>query len=199
MFLKTPIRRSSLLAVLAALLSSVAAQPALAQGFISPSVGYTFSGDSGCSSATDCEDKNWNPSVSFGALGRIVGFEAEWSYESDFKGERTTESTSVMSLMGNFMLAPRISIVQPYGLVGLGLLKTEVEDKVGNSSESDNQFGWTIGGGVLVFLSRHVGLKGDVRHYHSFEVTDILNIDVEREDNNKLDFGRVSFGILFAF
>jgi opacity protein-like surface antigen len=171
---------------------------ALAQGFISPSFGYNFGGDAGCLSATDCEDKNWNFGVSFGALGPVVGFEAELTYEDEFLGETPINASKVMTLMANFMLAPRITIVQPYGLVGIGMIRTAVEDIIGGSDESENQIGWTIGGGVIVFLSRNVGLKGDVRYYHSFEALDLFGIELAR-DENRLDFGRAAFGVVFAF
>ena len=100
-------------------------------------------------------------------------------------------------MMGNFMLAPRIKIVQPYGLAGLGLIKTTVENIVAGTDDTENQFGWTVGGGVLVFVHRHIALKGDIRHYHSFEALDLLGIEVDRE--NKIDFGRAAFGVVFAF
>jgi len=99
--------------------------------------------------------------------------------------------------MGNFMLAPKISIVQPYGLVGIGAIRTGAETTPG-TRESETQAGWTLGGGLLLFVHKHVGLKGDVRYYHSFEALDLLGIDLGR-DNNKVDFGRAGFGVLFKF
>jgi hypothetical protein len=168
-----------------------------AQGFISPSFGYNFGGDAGCLEAFECEDKNWNFAISGGALGGIVGFEAEWLNEPEFLGETRTETSEVMTVMGNFMLAPRISIVQPYGLVGIGLMRTTVEDALG-AEESENQIGWDIGGGLMLFVHPNIGIKGDIRYYHSFEVTDLLGIDLNRDDN-KLDFGRAAFGVVFKF
>ena len=167
-----------------------------AQGFISPSFGYNIGGDSGCPSALDCEDKNWNFAVSGGALGNIVGFEAEWLYEDAFRGKTANETSKVTTFMGNFLIAPRISIVQPYGLVGVGLMRTELEN-VG-ASDSENQIGWDIGGGVMVFVHRNVAIKGDIRYYHSFEASDLLGIDLNLDDN-KLDFGRFGFGVVFKF
>ncbi len=128
MFHETLIRRWWRFAVVAGLLSVVAPQAAHAQGFISPSIGYNFGGSSGCRSATDCENKNWNWGGSMGALGSVVGFEAELTYEGAFTGDRPNQR-SVTTLMGNFMLAPRISFFQPYGLVGFGLMRTELEDE----------------------------------------------------------------------
>jgi opacity protein-like surface antigen len=170
-------------------------RPAEAQGFIGVSYGYNFAGDAGCRTATDCRDKNWNWGGSLGALGSVVGFEAELTHEGEFTGSRPNP-TSVTTLMGNFMLAPRITIVQPYGLVGLGAIRTAAQP-VGGSSNSETQAGWTIGAGVLVFVQKHVGLKGDVRYYHSFEPLGLLGIDLASGD--KIDFGRAAFGVLFKF
>ena len=195
MLQQTPIRRFGLAAG-AAVWSMVLPCAAQAQGFISPSLGYNFGGDAGCRSATDCRDKNWNWGGSMGALGSVVGFEAELTYEGEFTGDRPNR-TSVTTLMGNFMLAPKISIVQPYGLVGIGAIRTGAEATSG-TRDSETQAGWTLGGGLLLFVHKHVGLKGDVRYYHSFEALDLLGIDLGR-DNNKVDFGRAGFGLLFKF
>jgi len=186
------------LALLWAVFTLVNARTAQAQGFISPSVGYNFGGDSGCPTATDCEEKNWNWGVSLGALGSVVGFEAELTYEDNFSGERTNEKSDVTTVMGNFMIAPKFSFVQPYGLVGIGLIKTGVDNLVSGTSEDENQIGWTIGGGLIVYVQRHIGLKADIRHYHAFEALELLGFDLAR-DRNKLDFGRVGFGAVFKF
>lgn len=172
-----------------------AADRAEAQGFIGVSYGYNFAGDAGCRSATDCQNKNWNWGGSLGALGSVVGFEAELTHAGQFTGARPN-SASVTTLMGNFMLAPRITIVQPYGLVGLGAIRTTAQAAAG-SSDSQTQIGWTIGGGVLVFVQKHVGLKGEVRYYHSFQKLDLLGVDLAGSD--KIDFGRAAFGVVLKF
>lgn len=194
---RKPTLHCSLILFLVMLFALVRPPHARAQGFISPSFGYNFGGDSGCLEAFDCEDKNWNFAISAGALGGIVGFEAEWLNEPEFLGETLGESSEVMTVMGNFMLAPRISIVQPYGLVGIGLMRTTVEDVLGEN-ESENQIGWNIGGGLMVFVHPNIAIKGDIRYYHSFEATDLLGIELNRDDN-ELDFGRAAFGVVFKF
>jgi opacity protein-like surface antigen len=182
---------------LAALFSAILPIRAHAQGFISPSYGYNFGGDAGCRTATDCRNKNWNWGGALGVLGRVVGFEAELTYEGEFTGD-APRRTSVTTLMGNFLLAPRIAIVQPYGLVGLGAIRTKARDSGTGLSNSDDSMGWTIGGGLIVFVQEHIGLKGDVRYYHSFSALDLLPIDLER-DRNKIDFGRAGLGVVLKW
>ena len=144
--------------VLGAVVCLLAAMPgtAQAQGFISPSLGYNFGGDAGCRSATDCRDKNWNLGGSLGVLGSVVGFEAELTYEGEFTGDQPLRA-SVTTLMGNFLLAPKISIVQPFGLVGIGAIRTKAEDVV-TSPDSETHAGWTIGGGLIVYVHPHICL-----------------------------------------
>jgi opacity protein-like surface antigen len=81
--------------------------------------------------------------------------------------------------------------------VGIGAIRTAA-DATPDGRESETQAGWTIGGGLLLFVHKHVGLKGDLRYYHSFEALDLLGIDLAR-DSNKIDFGRAGFGVLFKF
>jgi opacity protein-like surface antigen len=192
------VRRSIVLAVLVTSFIGITAHRALAQGFISPSFGYNFNGDAGCRTALDCKDKNWNFGVAFGALGPVVGFEAEVAYDGEFTGERPDESTSVLTVMGSIMLAPKISIVQPYGQAGIGLIKTDIESPVTSASETQNQIGWTVGGGLIVYVQKHVGLRGDIRYYHSFQALKLLDVDLAR-DENKIDFGRAAFSVVLKF
>ena len=77
--------------------------------------------------------------------------------------------------------------------MGIGAVRTGT-DATADVRESETQAGWTIGGGLLLFLSKHVGLKGDVRHYHSFGTLDLLGLDLAR-DSNKIDFDRATFGV----
>ena len=170
---------------------------AFAQGFVSPLIGYDFGGDSGCPEITACEDKNLNVGVSVGSLGSVVGTELEFAYAKDFFGDMPGASSSVLTLMGNVMVAPRFGVVQPYGLIGLGLIKTNVEFSASSFLEStNNHFGWDIGGGLIVFVSQHVGVRGDIRYFHAFQDLEVLGIGLA---DAKLDFGRAAGGLVFRF
>ena len=193
----TTTRRRSLAALFAAFCLFAGARPAQAQGFISPFIGYNFGGDAGCPEITNCEDKRTDYGVSFGALGSIVGFEAELGYTKNFFGETSTQTSNVLTFMGNFMLAPKFGPVQPYGLAGLGLIRTSVEG-LGTSSDQ-NQFGWDLGGGLMVFFGGHVGVRGDVHYYHAFQVLDFLNLPALGLGGKKLDYGRAAVGVVFKF
>ena len=183
------------LAVLALVIGS--AGPARAQGFVSPFIGYDFGGDSGCQQATGCEDKQLNMGVSVGALGKAVGFEEEFGYARDFFGKLPTQSSSVLTLMSNLMIAPAIGPVHPYVTGGVGLMKTHV-DFTSSSILNTNNNGaaWDFGAGVMGFFGSHVGVRGDVRQFRSFKDFDVLGVTIQ---NAKLRYNRASAGLVFKF
>jgi opacity protein-like surface antigen len=173
------------------------AAPARAQGFISPFIGYDFGGDSGCPDVTGCEDKKLNWGVSFGTVGPI-GFEEEFAYAHNFFGDVEGQSSSVLTLMSNLMIAPAIGPVHPYVLGGIGLMKTNVDFDSSSSllSTSNNSAAWDIGAGIMGFFGPHVGLRGEIRHFRSFKDFDFLGVSI---DNTKLRYNRASAGIVFKF
>jgi hypothetical protein len=185
-----------LTAALTLLISLSSAAPASAQGFVGGMLGYNFGGDSGCPEITNCEDKNLNWSVSVGALGGLFGFELEFAQIPDFFGEAPSTESSVITFMGNFMLAPRFGPVQPYGTIGMGLIKTEAE-LTGLFNEDNNSFGYNTGGGLIVLFGDHFGIRGDIRYFHSFNAFDLLGFDFDEE--TKIDFGRLSGGVIVKF
>jgi opacity protein-like surface antigen len=174
-----------------------AARPAGAQGFISPLIGFNFGGDAGCATATNCQDKNLNLGVSFGSLGTIFGFEEEVAYAKDFFGASPGLSSNVLTVMSNVMLAPDLKVFRPYALAGVGLMKSHAELTSTNLLSTDNNaFGWDVGGGLMVFLTQNVGLRGDIRYFHAFQNLDLAGITIS---DTKLDFGRAAAAIVFKF
>jgi opacity protein-like surface antigen len=177
----------------------VAPSSARAEGFISGLVGYNFGGDSGCPSATNCEDKHTNWGGSIGSLG-IIGFEEELAYAKNFFGSSTAGSNSVLTLMSNVLIAPGFGPVHPYVTGGVGLMRTHTDftpSQLLNVSNSDNNFAWDVGGGAMVFFG-HVGVRGDIRHFHSFQDTTLPFVNIST-GGTKIDFGRVSGSIVLKF
>jgi opacity protein-like surface antigen len=190
--------RSLRTGVAAAIVVLGLASPSFGQGFISPLIGFNFGGDSGCPEVTSCEDKNLNLGVAVGALGGFFGTELEFAYAQDFFGEIPGVSSNVLTLMGNVMLAPRFGPVQPYGLIGVGLIKSRADLNVGDLSDTDNNdFGWDVGGGLMVFFNDNIGVRGEIRHFHAFQ--DFRAFFLEVDEQTKLDFGRAAAGVVFRF
>lgn len=182
--------------VLVVLLS--AAVPARAQGFISPLIGYDFGGNAGCPQISNCEDKRTNWGIAFGKMGKIGGVEEEFADAKNFFGSVGDQSSSVITLMTNLMIVPALGPVHPYVLGGLGLMKTHVEfTRSDLLSTTNNSLAWDIGGGVTVLFTPHVGVRGDIRHFHSFQSFTLPFVGTTADE--KLNFGRASGALVFAF
>ena len=177
---------------------------ARAQGFVAPLIGYNFGGDSGCPEITNCEDKRLNYGVAFGGLNNVFGVEQEIAFANDFFGEAPGVSSSVLTIMSNVLFAPNMKVARPYFVMGMGLIKTDIElTPVSLLSNDNNHFGWDIGGGLMIFFGGHIGIRGDVRFFHTFHDIEALEkleeFGITFLGGTKLDFGRASAAVVFKF
>lgn len=79
----------------------------------------------------------------------------------------------------------------------MGLIKSHVELTAASLFTTDNNdFGWDVGGGLMVHVSDHFALRGDLRYFHAFPDFDALGFTL---DNAKLDYGRASGGLVVTF
>jgi opacity protein-like surface antigen len=188
---------SSIVGLTLALLLGAAGE-ARAEGFISPFIGYDFGGDANCPRLKDCEDKRLNAGLTLGVTGNVFGFEEEFAYAKDFFGTAPGLSSSVVTVMSNAMFIPKIGPVRPYVLAGLGLIKTHVEslDPASIFTSDNNNFGWDVGGGLMISVAPHIAVRGDIRYFHAFQDLQVLFTTLNGE---KLDFGRASAAVVFRF
>jgi len=176
-----------------AIVSGLTAAPARAQGFITPFIGFNAGGDSSnCASLTNCQTARANYGVAFGAMGPAIGFEEEFSYAKNFFGNSPGTENSVFSLMSNLLVGVGVGPVRPYVAGGFGLIRPHVSSVT--FSANNNTFAYDIGGGVNGFFSEHVGLRGDIRHFHSLQDVNVLIFN-----GQKLEFWRASLGLALKF
>jgi len=186
------------LVVLTLVCLAAVAPRAHAEGFISPLIGFDFGGDAACPALQGCQDKRINYGVALGATGNIFGFEEEFAYAQDFFGTAPNLKSSVLTVMSSVMLAPKVGPVRPYFLTGVGLIKTHVDLTTSSLLTTDNNsFGWDIGGGLHVTVAPHVGIRGDLRYFHTFQ--DAIPAAFSFGTNQKLDFGRAAAAVDFTF
>ena len=186
-----------LLMILFVLGAVLAPRDVRAQGFIAPFIGFDFGGDSGCQTASDCEDKKSNIGVSLGSIGGAVGFETDIGYARNFFGEVPGQTSNILTIMSNILIIPKIGPVRPYVLVGLGLMKTHVELTAPSLLETDNNsFGWDMGAGMMILFGDHIGVRGDIRKISSFQERTILGFTLS---NEKLSFQRATAALVLAF
>ena len=191
------LRRRLVRCALLFVLSTAWSATARAQSYISPLIGFDFGGDASCPNITGCDDKRLNYGVSLGRMGSVFGFEEEFAYAKDFFGTAPAlNNSSVLTLMSNVMFVPKIGPIRPYGLAGLGLIKTHVEPTAISLLTADNNnFGWDLGGGVIVG-GAHIGIRGDIRYFHTFSDQTIPLFVLS---NPQLNFGRASVALMLMF
>jgi opacity protein-like surface antigen len=159
--------------MMAALLLVVGPASARADWLFTPNIGVGFGGDS------SSNDKlTYGASIGYMGAG-IFGFEADLAYTPQFFEDNTghfsfTDSDNVTTAMANLIVGVPVGGqhghgVRPYFAGGMGVMKTHVQDTAQLFNVSDNDLGVDIGGGVMGFVSEHVGLRGDVRYYRDLQ------------------------------
>jgi opacity protein-like surface antigen len=190
--------------VLSLLLAVVAPAVARADGMIVPFVGVNFAGNSGkeLSNAIDAKRFDWGISLAYMG-GGILGLEADIAHSPDFFGRTDIGGSSVLTATGNLLIGIPIGGqtgvgFRPYGLVGLGVIRSKV-DAFGDVLSLDNsEAAWDFGGGAMFFFGTHVGVRGDLRYFRTFGDVDFDLIDVIDRPRN-LDFARASAGLILRF
>ena len=187
--------------VLSIMLLAAAAAPARADGFVTPFYGFNFGGDSNCATFRNCEDKRSNFGVSIGKMGAVLGFEEDIAFAKDFFGKVPNVDNSVFTLMSNVLIGVGVGPVQPYFLVGAGLIRPHASSDITKFDTSNNSLGYDLGAGVNGYFSRHVGIRGDVRRFHALQDFGDFFDDLVGEifETQKLDFWRASFGLSLRF
>jgi hypothetical protein len=188
----------------ASLMLVLTSAPVRADGLFVPFVGYNFGGDSGanCASLTNCEEKRKNFGVSLVSMGPVFGLEEDISYAKNFFGDTPGTANSVFSLMTSLIVGAGGGPVRPYVLGGIGLIRPHVSSLTGSlagalpgvGTTGKNALGYDIGGGVTGMFGRHIGIRGDVRRFHTFQG---LNLIIFK--GQQLDFWRASAGLALGF
>jgi hypothetical protein len=99
-----------------------------------------------------------------------------------------------LTLMSNLMIVVPAGPIQPYGIVGLGLIRPHVQFDLASQALNQNTLGYDIGAGINIFPVHSVGLRGDVRHLHTLQ-----DVSLGVLGNDRLDFWRGSVGVTFRF
>jgi hypothetical protein len=167
-----------------------------ADGYISPFIGVNFGNNSG--------DGRANFGVNAGSMGAgVIGGELELGYAPSFFGNSGVYGSNyVFDLMGNLIVGVPVggthgAGVRPYGTIGLGLVRSQVTGGVNGLIESsNNDVGMNAGAGVMGFLSDHIGLRGDVRYFRTFNDSSTINAPGVNIDFGSFHFWRASFGVV---
>ena len=185
------------------LLAALTPAAARADGLLVPFAGVNFGGDAGqtLSDGTDANRFDWG--VSFAWMGGgVVGFEGDLGYSPDFYGKNDVGGSSALSLMGNVLVGVPFGGqqgfgVRPFGLVGIGVLRSDLDSFEDLIGVENTEIAWNFGGGVMMFFTSHVGLRGDVRYFRTFG--DVNFGPIEVTDKEAVDYARGSIGLVLRF
>ena len=184
----------------AALVIVSATHDAAAQGFVSPFVDTTLSSPSATGSSSKA-----GFGMSFGNIGKIVGFETEIGYQPEVidNSANALAKSRVFIFSGDVLVGPTIGRIKAYGAVGGGNLNLNVS-RVSTlvipdpESISNNYFTFNVGGGVMGFFTDHLGVRGDLRYFraYGFKIDDLQNVGLALD---RFDFWRAGIGFVAKF
>jgi outer membrane protein with beta-barrel domain len=192
--------------VIAVFVVVLAPRPSRADGLIVPYFGANYGGDSSTnlSDALHANRTTWGISFSFMSAG-VIGVEGDFGYTSDFFGRTDLGGSNVFTAMANMVVGVPFGGqqgfgIRPYGIVGIGAVKASGDAFNNLLSVSDYHVAWDAGGGLMMFFTTHVGIRGDVRYIRSLEAVDLLPATAGLElGTGHLDFTRASVGLVFRF
>jgi opacity protein-like surface antigen len=130
--------------------------------------------------------------------GGIFGGEFEVGYTPDFYGKGTVfDSSSVLTMMGNLVLGVPAGPVRPYAVIGLGLIRRTVDYAPGQGQPNvtDSRAAYDLGGGVNLFITKHVGINADFRYFRNFSTGNAV-MDLS---DDKFNYARGAVGVTFKF
>jgi opacity protein-like surface antigen len=182
-------------AVVALMIVGARPSDANAQATFTPYAGATFGNDAPTAKPTV------GASLTF--MGDIAGFELDLGYTPDFFNEDDDDvvlvgDSNVTTLMGSLVIGPRGLPVRPYGVIGVGLMRSRVDGGDLFEEVTTNDFGFNAGFGVTGMVSDRVGFRGDLRYFRSLEDPEPGDDDFDVAVGN-FDFWRATGGITFRF
>ena len=192
------LKKCAIMAALALVLSPGAAR---ADWLFTPNIGAGFGGD-----ASGREHLTYGASIGWMGAG-IFGWEADFAYTPEFfQGDDEDldlfSDSNVTSFMANALVGIPVGGqtgggFRPYFTGGVGVMQRELGEADDLFPIDNSEFGFNLGAGAMGFASDHIGFRGDIRYYRSFEDPD--------EDNEfdigvgNFDFWRGTVGVTFRW
>lgn len=189
-----------------------AASPARADNLFTPFVGANLNGTASSPvGALVGDPSRTNFGASFAVMsGGVLGVEADFGYSPRFFGTDVQIGGLPISLVQNNVTTAMINVtagvplqgrsgvgVRPYGVAGVGLIRQRLNAVGGLVNYTSNDLGYDIGGGVMLFLGEHVGIRGDLRHFRTTGTNPFASlIDLQVGSFN---FTRASMGVTFRY
>jgi opacity protein-like surface antigen len=189
---------------------------ASADWLFTPFVGTAFNGSADFDDFVIGDEefeRRFTYGASLGVMGAgVVGFEFDFGYSPNFfetivDGDDDftfADDSNVTTLMGNLVLGAPIGGqtgpgIRPYGVGGLGLIRTHVTSADDFFDVDSNDWGFNLGGGIIGFFSDGFGIRGDVRYFRSLQGDDDQDDDFPDFQLGSFDFWRATVGVTFRW
>lgn len=204
--------------VLAVAFVATMARPASADWLFTPYLGMVLGGAANTVDVDTLDEAFEQRSIVGGSLtamsNGVLGFEVDFGYAPNFfqltEGGEDFEffdvNSSITTLMGNVVFGVPIggtsgSGVRPYLAGGVGLMRASIRFEDLFEDLSSNDFAVNVGGGVHVFFSDGLGLRGDVRYFRGIEIKsdEDLIADFSQFGLDDFHFWRATVGVTFRF
>jgi opacity protein-like surface antigen len=140
--------------------------------------------------------------------GGVFGVEADLGYSPKFFGTDINIGNVPIELAHNNVLTGMFNLtlgipiqshggvgIRPYGVAGVGLIHQHIEAIGGAIDVSTTDFGYDVGGGLMLFFGRHVGMRGDLRYIRTASDNPLSDLIALKQGS--LNFTRASVGITF--
>jgi hypothetical protein len=132
-----------------------------AQALFTASIGNAYGGDAPSTKTA------WALAIGGGGAHGI-GSELEFSeVRNFFETPDGLAHGRIITLIPSVFVAVPINRVRPYGIFGFGFIRQRTQQSTGGvlSNLSDDDIGYSIGGGVTFQLSQHAGVRADLRRF----------------------------------
>jgi hypothetical protein len=83
-------------------------------------------------------------------------------------------------------------------LIGVGLIRPNLEGFGDLTELEENEFAWDFGGGVMIFFGTNIGMRADLRYFRTFGDLE-FGVPDFTSDDEPLDFARASAGLVLRF
>ncbi len=134
---------------------------AAAQALVTASIGNAFGGDA------PSKKTAWAVAIGGGGAHGI-GSELEFSQTRNFfETSDGVAHGSILTLIPSVFVAVPVNRVRPYAIFGFGFIRQLTDQTTGGvlANLSDNDIGYSIGGGVTYQFSRAAGVRADLRRF----------------------------------
>jgi len=205
--MRRPAWARRLLAAAALLLAAARAGAAYRQ--IRPFIGTTFGGGT---TFVDPETAVGKPNPVVGAsavfLGEVFGAEVEAADAPGFfqyGDKQLVKSSHVTTLTGNVIVAAPRRLTEyslrPYFVGGFGMMHVTTTTAFNVFDVSATLPAVDVGGGVVAFVTNHVGFSGDIRRFQSVgnNTGNVGGLSFGQEGEEHVSFWRATAAIVFRY